>query len=421
MSTGPGPKPPGWREPPPSATPAAPHGPAWAAPPPARTHRPRWWKLALVAALGLVVLGVVVWIALWIRPPEPARLIVLQATYDTNLAVPPNPYGKAAARDLAALSTPGGWFGNRAKLNGTPEPGRLARGALLPDIENTRERCVVVVLAAHGGRDRDGAFLFPDDATPDPSQRIRVKAVIDRLATLPPKKQKLLILDATQSPAFPDLGLVHNDFAAALLELEGDIAAVPNLVVFASTGPDQRSWVSPEWGMSSFAHFLSDGLNGAADADHDKRISGWELIDYVRPRVKDWARDHRAALQLPVVLPQGEEGERRARAMHLAMTTGSVPTPSAPVPFDPPPEVEQLWAEYRTLADETPPPQAYTPHIWREYEAWVLRFEQLTLAGDADGARAVRAKATDARRRIEAARRLDVTPQTLALPSGVGG
>src|SRR5439155_7801663 len=180
---------------------------------------------------GLAILGAIIWVALWVRPREPARLIVLRAGYDTNLAVPPNPYGKAAARDLAELTTPGGWFANRSKLNGSTEPGRLARGPLLPDVERTRERCVVVVIAAHGGRDRDGAFLFPDDATADPSQRIRLKAVIDRLASLPAKKQKLLILDATQSPAFADLGIVHNDFSAALLELEPDIAAVPNLVL----------------------------------------------------------------------------------------------------------------------------------------------------------------------------------------------
>jgi hypothetical protein len=419
MSSGPGSNPPGWR-PPTSAAPPPPPGPAWAAPPPARPYRPRWWKLAAVAALGLLVLAAVVWVALWIRPPQPARLIVLSATYDTNLAVPVNPYGKAAAHDLAALTAPGGWFANRAKLNGTTEPGRLASGPLLPEIENTREKCVVVVLAAHGGRDRDGAFLFPDDATADPAQRIRVKAVLDRLAALPPDKQKLLILDATQSPAFPDLGLVHNDFAAALLDLESDVRAVPNLVVFASTGPDERSWTSSEWGTSAFGHFLTDGLNGAADADGDKRITGWELVEYVRPRVRDWVRDHRAARQIPVVLPR-DEAESRLRPMHLAMTEGKPPAPTAPVPFDPPPEVEQLWTEYRELASGTPPPQAYTPHVWREYEAWLLRFEELTLAGDEDGARAVRSKAADARRRIEAARPLPVTPQTLALPVGVGG
>ena len=31
-------------------------------------------------------------------------------------------------------------------------------------------------------------------------------------------------------------------------------------------------------------------------------------------------RDNRAALQTPVLLPRGDEGENRVRAMHLAMT-----------------------------------------------------------------------------------------------------
>ncbi|MDB5313800.1 MAG: hypothetical protein JWO38_8002 [Gemmataceae bacterium] len=424
MNTAPGSHGPTWRTPPPaSAVPATPSAPGWQVAPPRTPYRPRWRRLAAVAVGGLAALAAVTWVVLWIRPPEPARLVVLQAGYDATLAVPPNPYGKAAARELATLTKSGGWLGSRARLHGSSDPGRLTRPGphqLMPEIDAGRERCVVVVLAAHGGRDRDGAFLFPDDATPDPAHRLRVNALVDRLAQLPADRQKLLVLDAAQCMAFPDLGLLHNDFAAAVEDLNDAIAAVPNLVVFMSTGSDQRSWVCPEWEQSTFAHFLHEGLTGAADADGDRRVSGWEVIEYVRPRVHDWARDHRAALQSPVVLPRGGEGERRARAMHLAMAADGQPSPAAPTPFEPPTEIRQAWEEYRALAHGTPPPQAYTPHLWRQYEAWVLRQEQHLLAGDADGARAAREKAADLRRRIEDDRRLGVRPQTLALPVGVG-
>lgn len=377
----------------------------------------------MAAAAGLGVLAVVTWVVLWIRPPQPARLVVLQAGYDATLAVPPNPYGKAAARSLASLATPGSWFGNRAKLHGNPTPDRLLRpgpSTVLPSLGEGHEQCVVVVVAAHGGRDRDGAFLFPDDATPDPAHRLRIQAVIDRFGQLPPGRQKLLILDATQCPAFPDLGLVHNDFAAAVEELNDAVARVPNLVVYMSTGADQRSWACPEWGTTTFARFLDEGLKGAADANHDRRVNGWELVEYVSPRVRDWARDHRAALQSPVLLPQGEEGERRVRAMHIVMAEGKLPAPTAPTPFEPPAEIGQAWEEYRTLANGTPPPQAYTPHLWRQYESWLLRYEQHLMAGDAEGAQAARDKASRVRRQIEDDRRLAVRPQTLALPAGVG-
>src|SRR5439155_194915 len=60
-------------------------------------------------------------------------------------------------------------------------------------------------------------------------------------------------------------------------------------------------------------------------------------------------------------------------------------------------------------------------HLWRQYEAWVLRHEEHVLANDAAGAQVARANAADVRRKIEAARTLDISPQTLTLQAAVGG
>jgi hypothetical protein len=370
-------------------------------------YRPRWPWLALAALGGLGVLAAVVWVALWSHPARPARVVVVRAGYADNLAVPPNPEGT----NLAHLLTGG------AALRLT----RPGPGTLLPELDGGSDRCVVVVVAAHGGRDRDGAFLFPDDAGTAPADRVRLRAVLDRLAALPHARHKFLVLDATEPAAFPDLGLVHNDFASAVEELEGAIAAVPNLVVLVSSGPDQRSWPFPERGVTAFGHHLHEALSGAADLDGDRRVTGWELAEYVRPRVRAWARDQRAALQEPVLLPRGPEGEARSRAMHLA-TIRLVPAgqPQPPTPFEPPPELRRAWEEYRDLAAATPPPEAYTPHLWRQYEAWALRHERHVLAADADGAATCRGQLAKLHRRIEADRRLPVRPQSIALPAAVG-
>ncbi len=279
---------------------------------------------------------------------------------------------------------------------------------------------MVVFVAAHGGRDRDGPFLFAEDTSGEPAERVRFKTLLDQLAKLPADTQKLLVIDATREPAFTDLGLVHNDFAGGVEEMDADIAAVPNLAVFLSTGLDERSWASPEWGTSSFTHFAMAGLNGGADADGDKRVTAGELVSFVTPRVSDWARDHRGARQVPILLPKAD-GEARAKAMHLVSVDGAPAAMSAPEPFEPPPELEEQWKEYRALARATPPPTAYTPHLWRQYEAWTLRHEQHILAGDTDGAKVARANASEARRKIEAARVLDIAPQTLTLQAAVGG
>lgn len=406
-----------WRDTAPSP---GPPGPPWRSAAPRVPYRMRWWKLAGVAVVGLVILAAATWAVFWIRPPDPAHLVCLVAGYDNTLAVPPNPYNKTSARELADLAKPGGWLGTQSRVRGSSKPVRFTRIGL-PDLSTIREKCIVIVIAAHGGRDREGAFLFPEDSTAELEVRVRVKTILDQLAKLPPSKQKLLILDATEPPAYTDLGLVHNDFASAVEELNSDIAKIPNLAVFMSTGDDQRSWTSPESGQSAFLYHVLNGLRGAADANGDKRITGGELVDYVSPRVRDWARDHRGALQTPILLPEGDEGKHRVEAMHLAMTEGPPAEDAAPTPFMPPPGLEQAWEEYRELASAYPPPTAYTPHLWRQYQAWVFRFEQAIIAGDSDGEKNAQSKVTDVKRQIVAARRLVIGPQTLAIQSGLGG
>jgi len=416
MSSGPTPAP-AWRGP--ASAPPAPPGPPWRVPPPRAPYRPRWRRLALAAALGLLAVAVVTWVVFWIRPPAPARIVILRADYDNTLAVAPNPYGKADAREIAALARPGSWFGTRSRLAGGPITTFTRTG--LPDLSTVREKCVVVFIAAHGGRDRDGPFLFPEDSTGEPADRVRFKTLLDQLARLPAHKQKLLIIDATHEPAFTELGLVHNDFAAGVEEIDAEIAAVPNLAVFLSSGTDERSWTSPEWGTSAFMHYAMAGLNGSADADGNQRVTAGELVSYVTPRVSDWARDNRGARQVPVLLPKSD-GTNRVRGMHLVSVDAQPQaTMSAPEPFIPPPELKTQWQEYRELASETPPPTAYTPHLWRQYETWVLRHEQQILANDVDGAKVARANAAEVRRKIAAARTLDISPQTIAIQSAVGG
>jgi hypothetical protein len=397
---------PSWRDPPPPAAAPTPPTPAgWRVGPAPGTYRPRWPRLALAAAGALAALAAVVWVALWNRPTPPARVVVLHAAYAANLAVPPNPYGTNLARALAP---------------GTGGTLTRAGAALPPDLDAGGDRCVVVVVAAHGGRDPGGAFLFPDDADTTGSTRVRLRALIDRLAALPAKTQKYLILDATEPAAYPDLGIVHNDFASAVIELNEAIAAVPNLAVLVSSGVDQRSWPFPERGMTAFGASLRDALAGAADLDGDRRVTGWELAEYTTSRVKAWASDQRAAFQEPLLLPCGGAGEARTRVMHIVGVRPGPAAPAPPTPFEPPAELERTWETYRALAGAVPPPEAYTPHLWRQFEAWALRHERHVLGDDAGGAAVVRTKLDDLRRRIEADRRLAVRPQTLALPAAVG-
>src|SRR5262249_2665896 len=153
----------------------------------------------------------------------------------------------------------------------------------------------------------------------------------DRLKRLPARKNKVVIFDATQVRAHWELGILNNDFALALQQLNDAIVAVPNLVVLSASGAGQRSWTSNEWGKSIFLHYLNEGLRGAA-AGMNGRIQVLDLYGYVRAEVEGWARANRQAIQTPVLLPSGAEGERRARAIELALVTGGPASASASRP-----------------------------------------------------------------------------------------
>src|SRR5205823_13570673 len=57
----------------------------------------RWvhrFGFGLLALAFLACTGLFVWAVLWLWPPPPARLVLVGAGYETNLAVPPNVYGR---------------------------------------------------------------------------------------------------------------------------------------------------------------------------------------------------------------------------------------------------------------------------------------------------------------------------------------
>ena len=263
-------------------------------------------------------------VVLWLIPPKPACVFIVGAGYEENLAIPHNVYGRESMREFADVcrgaSSQSPWL-KSSLLKLRQEPLELRTD--LPwdrGLDAAGEPTVIVYFALHGGVDGKGPFLLPQDANlsetnPD-KQRLRVKEIIDRLGKLPPEKKKLLILDATQVPAHWALGMLHNDFARGLAGLKESIDAVPNLIVFSASDADQRSWVSDEWRKSIFAHYLLEGLKGAADRDGSGRINALELHQYVADNVEKWVRANRGTeLQTPVLLG----GDQRASEIELVV------------------------------------------------------------------------------------------------------
>jgi hypothetical protein len=346
------------------------------------------WRIGMAWAGFLLVCAGLIWLATWIRPPRPGRLILIGAAYETNLLVPDNVAGVGGLKKLAA-------FADKSTLLKNPSGGITQLRSDIqwePALERLKEPMIVVAISAQGGRDAAGSYLIPHDGDlrNTERQRIRVSAILDQLAKLPATQRKLLVIDAAFMPGHAALGMLSNDFARGLADLEERIAEIPNLVVICSTRGNELSWTAPEWGSTAFGHFLVEGLNGLADeaetGDGDHRVDALELWKYTRDNVRRWAAINREAEQTPILFPQGPDGERRARGILLAVVNRKYkpePTPDRPESPEP---IRLAWDKWAELRDQVPPPSVYAPERWQRYQAGVIRVEQLVRLGDLDAA-----------------------------------
>jgi hypothetical protein len=362
-----------------------------------RLSRPT--KFGIVLGLCVVLVGGLVWLLLMLWPPSSAALVVVGSGYEENLAVPHNVYGWDGAKDVAGLFTQNAISSFWDRVTGKTsvqllkEPVRLTdpEGWAPKDWTHFGGKTLLILVALHGGTDRDGAFLWVDD--PERKQRLYLKQMIDDLRPVTAQKNVVLVLDATQVDAYWPAGMLHNDFARELEKLEPEIKQQQRLVVFSASGPDQRSWVSEEWRRSIFTHYLREGLQGAAQPDRSGPLTVKQLVKYVSDKVAGWALDNRAAPQEPVLLPRDGGLERTADWTLIAGgREGHAATDPAEAPGDdykkPAADLaaEKVWQKHDEAAGKPLRPWVYAPQAWRLYEATLLRYEQLVRAGDAEHA-----------------------------------
>jgi hypothetical protein len=282
-----------------------------------------------------VCAGLLVWVALWLWPLRPACLKLVGAGYHENLAIPSNASGwngLLALAEQVESSARGRLSWHRFGLRLLPGPTELKPATDWSDgLDHFPEATAVVVVSLHGASDERGPYLLRDVPDPlDPGKgQLYLANVIDRLAKLAPR-QFVLVVDATQVPADPTLGILHNDFARQFkLTLGPQVEATPNLVVILSSDDDQRSWVSEKWKQTVFAHFLSEALVGWAADGPGGRITAADVFRYTRDCVGQWATTHRGIMQIPVLIPG--DG-RRARSFELEIAPDSLPARDGDIP-----------------------------------------------------------------------------------------
>src|ERR1019366_5031622 len=280
-------------------------------------------------ALGLVWFGflltcmALVWVATWISPPPTVGVFLLRAGYEENEVFPPNSAGKAVLQQLRDGARKNSTISANPLLHVLQDRVHELRVQTPWDagLEAFHESTLLMVVSAHGSADVEGAFLLPTntDARPLRLHRLPLTAVLDRLERLSASIKKVLVLDVAHLPAHWPLGMLHNDFARGIEALEPRIARIPNLVVIVSSGPDQLSWASHDWGQTIFGHYLFEGLRGGADVDGTQRIDAWELHRFTRDKVSQWTRANRSAEQTPMLYPRGPAGEARAKSIVVSV------------------------------------------------------------------------------------------------------
>ena len=62
------------------------------------------WRVGLAWGGFLAVCAGFIWLTTWVRPPQPGRLVLLGAGYETNLLVSENVAGLGGLKQLAAIA-----------------------------------------------------------------------------------------------------------------------------------------------------------------------------------------------------------------------------------------------------------------------------------------------------------------------------
>lgn len=361
-----------------------------------------FWLAVVGAGFAVSVLGLVALILL-IQPPRPAAVVFVSADYAANLAAPQNVAGRRGIEKVRALSKIPRSFAvfNPPWLRPVLDaPVVLDRKdewkKLIDDLNerNIREQTIVFVVALQGVADAGGAYLLPNLAA-GPEDRLPVSEVVASLAGKFPGKNKVLILEGAQTASDWRQGMLQNDFARCLEELEPEIEKADRLWVLSGCDVDQICWKSEGLGSTVFLHFLTEALQGKA-AGSDGRIYLDELHQYLARNVRDWVWSARAALQEPVLLPRSRGGggsgggpgvrsrsgaDRVFLASAIRGADGS-PASAAPVEIPNRDQLKRAWRNFHELDAAAPHPAVHAPARWRLYRSVLVRCEELIQSGD---------------------------------------
>lgn len=388
---------PGWRSKG-SETPAASDDPNWRAPEGRfeetgekhPLYRQRLWILGILLA-GLGFLGAFLFHLLSIQVQTPL-IAIASGPYMAPFA--PNSWAledlegffSLHEKNLAVMDLSSAW---QAKESGLRE---LQLELDRAHKHGRRAGAVMIYLSMHGVTDADGnPCLVPPNASPYQSETwLPVSRLLDEIAArhLLEDMRIVLVLDCGRTPVNWQIGLLYNGFTEGLETLIQERVTndgpLKNLVVLNSTSAGETGFASQDLRASVFGHYFQRGLSGEADdkaqgGNGDRKVSLYELRDYLQNHVDRWARFHRGDRQRPLLLPARSEDFPLAWALSPKRRRNPGNPEALSPPAVPEARLSQLWQDYARLADR----QMYhrDPIAWHEFERQLLWLESANQSG----------------------------------------
>jgi hypothetical protein len=270
---------------------------AWKAP--SVENRGRWWMTFRLAPFALLVTLAALFACLLFQPFFHPRVCLFFATaeYPGSL-LPPH---ASHAENLAAIQSH-----EVSRLSGPSAKEVVASGSIASpaaldqlldqlDHHDIRERDVLIGWI--GGQivtHHDDIELLCGNFDPMDVQtgRYPIANLLSRIRGCP-AQTKLILLDSGWFLHAPRLGMVV-DCSASQLRAMVENSKDPSLWVLVASADFERSHTIVQPNQSVFAHFLGEGLQGAADRNGDRIVDVGELARFTRERLADWVRSETA-------------------------------------------------------------------------------------------------------------------------------
>jgi hypothetical protein len=404
----------------------------------------RRFKMLVLIGGGCAAAAGIVWLVLLLMPGKRPGFLAIAADPRegiTRLDIPYDPYGWLSAQRMLKWMSEAG-----AKDDHVPKV--LAETPLWLDdqfdewVEKTAGDSnidpVVIYIGLHGGVNGDGdPILYTGRDAPSPVREsdrpaVQLGKILDKLDEKASKKRKVLLLDVGRALPDPNIGEISNDFARAVKAKLGErIAKSPTMTVILAASEGERAWESAQLGTTALAFGLMQSLSGSRSGsvgrDNMSSYRADELYQALRDDVAKWSKNNRSTAQTPQILPSLEEWrsnptrtEKYAERKFFKPRMGTpeikdyLLADSNPASSD----LKEEWAATAQLANRRPSPATYTPLAWRRYRELLLRFESAVLAGDTEGAGAVKGVLRSMRDDIDRGLDLKLDAVDFQLPLG---